>query len=179
MNVFTTSLSKNQLQLWALRLRWTAGSSSQRSSISDVKEVCINICLQVQEKAAAQAEYQAAMRNRQTAILLEETTPDIFQIKVGHLSPGAGAKVGPLIPTAGSTGLLQVSLVYLSELPVEDDKIRLTIPTTVAPRYISESYLSFLVIHLSRYVPSMDNSEEARKISSIQHSSTSPAQVKL
>ena len=44
----------------------------------------------MQEKAAAQAEYQAAMRNRQTAILLEETTPDIFQIKVGHLSPGAG-----------------------------------------------------------------------------------------
>ena len=132
--------------------------------------------VQVQEKAAAQAEYQAAMQRRQTAILLEETTPDIFQIKVGHLSPGAGAKVGPLIPTAGSTGLLQVSLVYLSELPVEDEKIRLTIPTTVAPRYISESYLYFL---LSRYVPSMDNSEEARKISSIQHSGTSPAQVKL
>ena len=48
----------------------------------------------MQEKAAAQAEYQAAMQRRQTAILLEETTPDIFQIKVGHLSPGAGAKVG-------------------------------------------------------------------------------------
>ena len=63
------------------------------------------ILVQVQEKAAAQAEYQAAMQRRQTAILLEETTPDIFQIKVGHLSPGAGAKVGPLIPTAGSTGL--------------------------------------------------------------------------
>ena len=54
--------------------------------------------VQVQEKAAAQAGYQAAMQRGQTAILLEETTPDIFQIKVGHLSPGAGAKVRPLIP---------------------------------------------------------------------------------
>ena len=51
----------------------------------------------VQEKVAAAREYQAAVDNRQTAILLEETNQDIFQIKLGHLPPGAGAKVTQII----------------------------------------------------------------------------------
>ena len=51
--------------------------------------------------------------------MLEETTPDIFKIKVGQLKPGSGAKI---------------RIVYISELPVEEKAIRLTIPTTISPR---------------------------------------------
>jgi hypothetical protein len=52
---------------------------------------------------------------------LEETTPDIFRIKLGQLKPGAGAKI---------------SLEYVSELPVENKAVRFTVPTTIAPRYV-------------------------------------------
>ena len=41
-------------------------------------------------------------------------------MKLGQLKPGAGAKV---------------KLTYIMELPVEEKSIRLTIPTTIAPRY--------------------------------------------
>merc|ERR1712142_318674 len=47
----------------------------------------------VKEKEAAREECNEAVRNRQTAFLLEETKPDIFEIKIGHLSPGAGCKI--------------------------------------------------------------------------------------
>jgi len=102
----------------------------------------------VKEKEAAREDYNEAVRNRQTAFLLEETKPDIFEIKIGHLSPGAGCKI---------------SLTYLSELPVEEGKTKLTIPTTVAPRYI----------------PTSDGSPEATKIASIQHDFNSPVQMEM
>ena len=60
------------------------------------------------------------MVEENTAIVLEETAPDIFSMKLGQLKPGAGAKV---------------KLTYIMELSVEDKSIRLTIPTTIAPRY--------------------------------------------
>lgn len=47
----------------------------------------------VKEKEEARKEYDDAVRNRTTAFLAEETKTDIFQIKVGHLKPGATAKV--------------------------------------------------------------------------------------
>eukprot|EP00090_Calanus_glacialis_P038770 TRINITY_DN6757_c0_g1_i1.p1 TRINITY_DN6757_c0_g1~~TRINITY_DN6757_c0_g1_i1.p1 ORF type:complete len:929 (+),score=240.22 TRINITY_DN6757_c0_g1_i1:18-2804(+) len=102
----------------------------------------------VKEKEAAREEYNQAVRNKQTAFLLEETKPDIFEIKIGHLSPGAGCKI---------------KMTYLSELPVEEGKTKLTIPTTVAPRYI----------------PTSDGSPEATKIASIQHDFNSPVQMQM
>merc|ERR1719239_1226983 len=102
----------------------------------------------VQEKAQAEAEYERGLEQKKTSILLTEETPDIFQIKLGHLPPGAGARV---------------RITYLSELPVEEHKICLTIPTTVAPRY----------------VPANDTSEEAKRISSIDHDFSSPVQMSL
>ena len=68
-----------------------------------------------------------------TAILLEETAPDIFSMKLGQLKPGAGAKV---------------KLTYIMELPVEDKSIRLTIPTTIAPRY---KHLTIFMLLDKRY----------------------------
>jgi len=83
------------------------------------------------------------MQQRKTAVLMEETTPEIFKIKLGQLKPGAGAKI---------------SIVYISELPAEEKAIRLTIPTTIAPRY----------------VPSTDHSKAAQTMSAIPYSSDSP-----
>ena len=60
-------------------------------------------------------------QDRQTAVLLEETSPDIFRIKLGQLKPGAGAKIW---------------INYISELPVENKSVRFTVPTTIAPRYV-------------------------------------------
>ena len=74
----------------------------------------------IKEKAAAREEYQQAVNNRHTAVLLEETKQDIFEIKVGHLSPGEACVV---------------KMTYIMELPVEQKMTKLTIPTTIAPRY--------------------------------------------
>ena len=65
---------------------------------------------------------QQAVKNQKTAFLLEETKCDAFTIKVGHLKPGAEAKI---------------VLTYVSELPVEEAAVRLTVPTTIAPRSVS------------------------------------------
>jgi hypothetical protein len=79
------------------------------------------IVAQVKEKEKAKAEYQQAMRDRNSAILLDETAPDIFKMNLGQLKAGEKA---------------QVKLTYIMELPIEEKSVRLTIPTTIAPRYI-------------------------------------------
>ncbi|TRY77470.1 hypothetical protein TCAL_10676 [Tigriopus californicus] len=95
------------------------------------------ITTHVKEKDQARQDYQEAIANQQTAFLLEETKPDVFQIKVGHLKPGAQASV---------------AIKYVVELPVEDlNSVRLSIPTTIAPRY----------------VPLNDSSEAAQKLARI------------
>ena len=92
----------------------------------------------VKSKEDAKAEYDQAMRQGNTAILLDETAPDIFNMKLGQLKPGAGAKV---------------KLTYIMELPVEDKYMRLTVPTTIAPRYI----------------PPTDNSDAAKEIAKLSY----------
>jgi len=99
----------------------------------------------VKEKEEARQEYDKAVKARRTAFLAEETTPDVFQLKIGHLKPGEAATV---------------RLTYLSELPAEGKRgVRLTIPTTIAPRY----------------VPPTDDSEAATKLASIPYSMDTPA----
>ena len=94
----------------------------------------------VKDKQEAKAEYDQAMRQGNSAILLDETAPDIFSMKLGQLKPGAGA---------------QVKLTYIMELPVEDKYMRLTVPTTIAPRYI----------------PPTDNSPAAQEIAKLTYNS--------
>ena len=106
------------------------------------------ILTQVKEKEQAREVYAEAMRNKKTAVLLEETQPDIFRIKLGQLKPGAGTKI---------------VIKYICELPVEESKVRLTIPTTIAPRYVSPT----------------DKSESAPLIASIPYSSEKPAGLTL
>ena len=64
-----------------------------------MKNIIITKCLtfhfdfQVEEKVQAEAEYERGLQQQKTSILLTEESPDIFQIKLGHLPPGAGARV--------------------------------------------------------------------------------------
>ena len=56
--------------------------------------------------------------------MLDETAPDIFKMKLGQFKAGENA---------------QVKLTYIMELPIEERATRLTIPTTIAPRYIPQN----------------------------------------
>ena len=68
--------------------------------------------------------------------------------QVGYLQPGSGCSI---------------KMTYIMELPVEQKMTKMTIPTTVAPRY----------------TPLSDGSEEAKKISSIQHDFSSPVKMTM
>ena len=106
------------------------------------------IITRVKEKEEAKVEYNSAINENRTAILLEEIQQDIFKIKLGQLKPGAGAKI---------------VLKYISELPLDDSKIRLTIPTTITPRY----------------VPSKDMSKSSQEVASITYSTQNPAPLAI
>ena len=81
----------------------------------------------VMEKEKAREEYQEVTSEGRTAVLVEEVKADILEMKVGHLAAGAGCRV---------------SLTYLCEAEVEEEKTRLTLPTTLAPRYSPPSHVS-------------------------------------
>ena len=104
------------------------------------------ISTQIKERQDARKEYDEAVQNRKTAVLLEETQPDIFQIKFGQLQPNEEAKN---------------NITYISELPVEDGKVKLTIPTSIAPRY----------------APPSDDSKAAQLIASISYSVETSAPI--
>lgn len=103
---------------------------------------------QIKESELAKQEYRKALEDKKTAVTMNEVKPDIFQIKIGQLAPEEKCKI---------------SFTYINDLPIEDESVRLTIPTTIAPRYI----------------PDNDKSKAAKKIAEIQHDSISPAQMSL
>jgi len=74
----------------------------------------------VKEREAAFAAYDDAIAAGHGAFLLDEERPDVFTASIGNLAPGAE---------------VQIELTYVAELPVEDESIRFTLPTTVSPRY--------------------------------------------
>jgi len=75
---------------------------------------------EVEEREKAFEEYDKAMAKGDGAYLLDQEKPNIFVASVGNLNPGQEATV---------------SITYVAELSVNDDQIRLMIPTTVSPRY--------------------------------------------
>ena len=97
----------------------------------------------VKEKQEAREEYRNAMSQGRTAMMVEEVKADILELKVGRLAAGTGCKV---------------TLTYLLEADVEQEKTRLTLPTTLAPRYC----------------PTSHTTTEAGTISQIGHTSSSP-----
>ena len=103
----------------------------------------------MKRKEEAKADYDAAVSSGLSAFLLEESgRPDIFQISVGRLAPGATATL---------------LLTYITEVPLDEaagsSQARLTIPTTIAPKY----------------VPPTDDSVAAKKIASIDYDFKTPA----
>ena len=105
---------------------------------------------EAKEKAIAKKEYEDAKKANKTAILMEQHRPDIFNIQIGQLKPKAEAVI---------------TMKYVTELPVDNGKIRLTIPTTIAPRYCPRKNNDV----------SSPSDESGEEISSILHRQTSPA----
>jgi hypothetical protein len=77
----------------------------------------------VEEREKAFETYDEALAAGHGAYLLDEERADIFTASVGNLPPGKEA-------------VLRITTV--SELPLEGDDIRFTLPTTIAPRYAPE-----------------------------------------
>lgn len=74
----------------------------------------------VEEREKAFAAYDDALAGGHGAYLLDEERADVFTASVGNLPPGQEA-------------VLRLTLV--SELALEGDAIRFTLPTAIAPRY--------------------------------------------
>jgi Ca-activated chloride channel family protein len=74
----------------------------------------------VEEREKAFEAYDEALQAGHGAYLLDEERADVFTASVGNLPPGKEAVL---------------RLTTVSELPLEGDAIRFTLPTTIAPRY--------------------------------------------
>lgn len=74
----------------------------------------------VVEKAAAEGAYEDAMQAGDAAVMLEELEPGLYTMNVGNLLPGESAKI-----------TFRYAMLYRWS----GDRLRLLLPTTVAPRY--------------------------------------------
>jgi Ca-activated chloride channel family protein len=75
----------------------------------------------LKERAAARAEYDAALATGHRAAIAEENRPDVFSLRVGNLLPGEQAVV---------------SLTLAGPLEYADGEATFRFPLVVAPRYI-------------------------------------------
>lgn len=75
---------------------------------------------EVLERDEAFERYDEAMQAGHGAYLLDEERPDVFQASIGNLPPGKE---------------VLVRLTYVTELGIDDGRVRFAIPTTVSPRY--------------------------------------------
>jgi len=74
----------------------------------------------VLSKDQAFEHYDVAMMDGHGAFLLDQDRPDVFTASVGNLLPGRSATI---------------ELTYLTELVPEGNGVRLSLPTTISPRY--------------------------------------------
>ena len=74
----------------------------------------------VEEREKAFRTYDEALAAGHGAYLLDEERPDVFTVSVGNIPPGKEV-------------VLRITTV--SELALEGDAIRFTLPTTISPRY--------------------------------------------
>jgi Ca-activated chloride channel family protein len=73
---------------------------------------------EVREKKAASEQYEKAMEEGNGAILVEESQPGVYTINLGNLMPGEEA---------------EVEISFAQHLSYDQDSIRLTVPTVIAP----------------------------------------------
>lgn len=78
----------------------------------------------VEETDRAIEKYDDAIAQGHGAYLLEQHRPDIFSVRVGNLKPRQA---------------VTIRLTYVTDLQVVDRQIRLSFPTTIAPRYVTAS----------------------------------------
>jgi Ca-activated chloride channel homolog len=75
----------------------------------------------VKPREEAFADYDDAMSEGHGAFLLDQERPNVFTASVGNLMPGQE---------------VDIEISYVAELVPEGEGLRLTIPTTVSPRYV-------------------------------------------
>ena len=86
----------------------------------------------IKTRAEAKARYEQARAEGRVAALLEEHTPEVFEMRIGNIAPKTVVKViieyvNELKAEPGDGGLLRHDL--------GGEGIRVTVPTSVAPRY--------------------------------------------
>ncbi len=79
---------------------------------------------EIREKEEAFNLYDQWLRKGDSAFLLEQFRPNIFQVSLGRVLPGEEVKI---------------KIVYLETISYQDGEMRISIPTLVAPRYIPGS----------------------------------------
>ncbi len=78
----------------------------------------------VEETDQAIEKYDDAISRGDGAYLLEQHRPDVFSVRVGNLKPRQA---------------VTIRLTYVTDLQIVDRGIRLSFPTTIAPRYATAS----------------------------------------
>ncbi|HPZ11754.1 MAG TPA: VIT domain-containing protein [Bacillota bacterium] len=79
---------------------------------------------EIREKGEAFKIYDEALRKGDSAFLLEQFRPNIFQVSLGRILPGEEVRI---------------KIAYLGTISYQDGEFRISIPTLVAPRYIPGS----------------------------------------
>ena len=76
----------------------------------------------IKPKAEARADYKKAVAEQRVAALLEEHTPEVFEIHLGNIPPKTTVKV---------------DIAYVNELKpdIGGEGVLVTVPTSIAPRY--------------------------------------------
>lgn len=78
----------------------------------------------VEETEKAIDEYDQAIGEGHGAFLMEQDRPDVFTVRVGNIKPKQAATI---------------RLTYVAPLEASDRTIRLAFPTTIAPRYATDT----------------------------------------
>ena len=84
----------------------------------------------IQENWKADKMYDDAIKEKKSAVKLTSVRPDIFEMMIGNLAPGS---------------VCIVTIKYIMELPVEDGKTRMIIPTTIAPKFVTDKHNASVV----------------------------------
>ena len=81
------------------------------------------VVARIQEREAARATYEKAVKEGKSASLLEQSRPNVFNMKVGNILPG---------------DRIEVELTYTELLTPEEGVYEFVFPTVVGPRYSNQ-----------------------------------------
>ena len=84
---------------------------------------------QIDEAETAAENYQAAIEEGHGAFMATQVRPDVFTVNVGNLKPGQQ---------------VTVSITYIAKLERHEKSMRMAIPTTIAPRYVTASGMNIV-----------------------------------